>query len=88
MVDESDTLFEFPCTFSIKAMGHAGDDLCDLVEQLVSPHLKGEPLTTKKQPSRMGKYESITVSFTATSKLQLDEIYLSLTANDRMLYVL
>lgn len=89
MTDEQqETLFEFPCEFSIKAMGLAEDDFCSLVESLVSPHLKGETLTSRRQQSNKGRYESVTVTFTATSKAQLDAIYLSLTGHERLLYVL
>ncbi len=88
MADEPDTLFEFPCDFSIKAMGLAGEDLCELVEQLVVPHLQGESLSTRKQASSKGKYESVTLSFTATSKAQLNEVYRSLSGHERLLYVL
>ena len=85
---QEDTVFEFPCEFSIKAMGLASDDFCALVEELVAPHLNGEKLTTASKPSSKGSYESVTVSFTATSKAQLDAIYMSLTGHERLLYVL
>ncbi len=86
--NQEDTVFEFPCDFSIKAMGKASDDLQLLVEELVAPHLQGEKLSTVSKPSSKGSYESVTVSFTATSKAQLDAIYMSLTGHERLLYVL
>lgn len=88
MSEEQETLLEFPCEFSIKAMGKASDDFRDLVEQLVSPHLEGEALSSRSQPSSNGNFVSVTVTFTAVSKQQLDSVYLSLTGNERMLYVL
>ncbi|CAG0878733.1 unnamed protein product [Cyprideis torosa] len=86
--NRADTLFEFPCDFSIKAMGLASDDFRSLVEELVVPHLQGEKLSTVSKISSKGSYESVTISFTATSKTQLDAIYLSLTGHERLLYVL
>lgn len=85
---EQETLLEFPCEFSIKAMGKAEDDFLALVESLVSPHLEGESLQTRAQASGKGNYVSVTVTFTAVSKQQLDKVYLSLTGHERLLYVL
>ncbi len=86
--EDRETLLEFPCEFSIKAMGRSSDDFSDLVESLVVPHLRGEKLQTRIQPSRKGSYQSVTVTFTAISKAQLDAVYRSLTAHKRLLYVL
>ncbi len=88
MSEEQETLLEFPCEFSIKAMGKAAEDFSELVESLITPHLEGEILKTKRQPSSKGAYESVTVTFTAVSKQQLDSVYMSLTSHDRLLYVL
>ena len=40
------------------------------------------------KPSRDGRYISVTISFTATSREQLDTIYRSLTGSERVLVVL
>ena len=40
------------------------------------------------RPSRDGRYISVTVTFTATSREQLDEIYRRLTSSQRILVVL
>ncbi len=86
--DTNETLFDFPCEFSIKAMGTAGDDLGPLVEQLLVPLLNGKVPTTRKKASNKGRYESVTVTFTAISKQQLDEIYRILSSHERLVYVL
>ncbi|MCB1754833.1 MAG: DUF493 domain-containing protein [Gammaproteobacteria bacterium] len=88
MSENQETLFEFPCEFTIKAMGLASEDFSGLVEGLVVPHLQGERLDTRRRASSQGKYESVTLTFTATSREQLDNIYLSLTGHERLLYVL
>ena len=86
--EQQETLFEFPCEFSIKAMGKWEEDFLSLVESLVIPHLEGESLRTSQQASGKGNYVSVTVTFTAVSKQQLDNVYLSLTGHERLLYVL
>lgn len=83
---EQDTLFEFPCRFSVKAMGLATEDFDLLVVEIVNRHVSnlGEGAVTVR-PSRGGKYLSVTVTFEARSKAQLDAIYQDLSADDRVL---
>lgn len=81
-----ETLMVFPCTFPIKAMGKAADDFDMLVVEIVRKH---HPDLTegaiKSRPSREGKYISVTVTINAHSREQLDNIYLDLTAHERIL---
>ncbi|MCB1831687.1 MAG: DUF493 domain-containing protein [Chromatiaceae bacterium] len=83
---EQETLLKFPCQFSVKAMGLAADDFDLLVVQIINRHVPnlGEGAVTTR-PSREGKYVSVTVTFEASSKAQLDAIYLALSANERVL---
>jgi putative lipoic acid-binding regulatory protein len=85
---KEDTIFEFPCEFSIKAMGKTSDDLTELVESLIIPHLSGERLQSRCQGSSNSKFTSVTVTFTAQSKAQLDAMYRALSAHKRLLYVI
>ena len=83
---EEESLMEFPCSFPIKAMGKAVDDFDVLVVEIVRKHHPG--LTegaVKTRPSREGKYISVTVTINAQSREQLDNIYLDLTAHERVL---
>ena len=86
MPDTEDTLLEFPCQFSIKAMGLAAPDFDATVVQIVRRHAPdlGEG-SVRVRPSSGGKYLSVTVTFEATSKAQLDAIYQDLTDHDRIL---
>ncbi len=86
MPDTEDTLLEFPCQFSIKAMGLAASDFDATVVQIVRRHAPdlGEG-SVRVRPSSGGKYLSVTVTFEATSKAQLDAIYQDLTDHDRIL---
>ena len=85
---DDETLLEFPCDFPIKAMGKAADDFDSHVVQIVRKHtddLAEGSVTTR--PSTNGNYLSVTVVVHATSKRQLDDIYLDLTASDRIIMV-
>lgn len=86
MNQESDTLFEFPCSFSIKSMGHANIDLDVIVVEIVRRHAPdlGEGCVTTRQ-SKGGKYVSVTVTLEAQSKQQLDAIYQDLTDCEHVL---
>ena len=84
-----ETLFEFPCDFPIKIVGLADDDFQDLVLEIVTRHtgaLDDEQWSTR--PSRDGKYLSITCTFRADSREQIDALYMELTAHDRIIMVL
>jgi len=80
------TLMEFPCEFSVKAMGLADDDFDALVASIVReqvPELSEGAV--RSRPSKGGKYLSVTVTFQASSKAQLDAIYQALTDHERVL---
>jgi putative lipoic acid-binding regulatory protein len=86
MSEQKETLLEFPCEFSVKAMGLATDDFDSVVVEIVRRHVPdlGEG-AVKTRPSKEGKYLSVTVTFEATSKPQLDAIYQDLTDHDQVL---
>lgn len=84
-----ESVFEFPCRFPIKVMGRAADDFDMHVVGIVRRHVPdlGEG-AVRLQASRNGKYVSVTVTFQATSRRQLDELYQALNASERTLMVL
>ncbi len=87
--NNEDTLLEFPCEFNLKAVGLAEGSFELLVAEIVSKHIDELPegaVTTRK--SSNGKYLSVTVTFTAISKLQLDTIYVELSGHDRVMMAL
>ena len=89
MTKDQDTLLEFPCRFPIKAMGRDEDEFVAHVLNLVTPHfpeISEDDIRTRS--SNGGKYISVTITVTATSKLQLDAIYYALTDSDRVLMAL
>ena len=81
---KADTLLEFPCEFPLKVMGrnHAdfSKDICNLVENFISHDIALDKVEARA--SRSGKYTALTVTITAESKAQLDEIYQALYAHD------
>ncbi len=86
---EQETLLEFPCRFPIKAMGEHHENFEILVVELVRKH--APDLTEEAVASRAsqgGKYLSVTVTVTATSREQLDNIYRELTACEQVLMAL
>lgn len=84
-----DSVLEFPCRFPIKIMGKASDDFDTHVVGIVRRHVPdlGEGAVSM-QRSRNGNYISVTVTFQATSRRQLDDLYRELTASDKTLVVL
>ena len=89
MSDQEDTLLEFPCEFPIKVMGRSDVDLHSLVIELVRKHAPDlDESAVTRRDSRQGNYVSLTVTVNATSKAQLDKIYLELNASDAVLMTL
>ncbi len=78
---DGETLLEFPCDFPVKAMGLACDELEIAVIEIINRHVEylAED-ALKMRPSKTGKYTAITITITASSKEQLDAIYIDLTA--------
>ena len=78
---EEETLFEFPCEFPIKCMGLNIPEFESSVVEIMNRHVPdlGEG-AIKSRLSKEGKYCAITVTITASSKNQLDTIYMELTS--------
>ena len=78
---EGETLLEFPCEFPIKAMGLTCDALEISVIEIINHHVYHlSEGALSMRPSKTGKITAITITITAHSKLQLDNIYIDLTA--------
>ena len=82
-------LMEFPCEFPIKAMGKAGNDFDLLIVSIIRKHipdvLEG---AVKTRLSTESKFISVTVTVQAHNREQLDNIYMELTAHERVLMAL
>lgn len=87
MNDESP--FEFPCSFPIKAMGQNLPTFEQYVVEVVRTHAGSHALgSVTTRPSRNARYLSVTVTFTAASRAQLDDIYRTLSVSDQVLFLL
>jgi putative lipoic acid-binding regulatory protein len=83
------TLFKFPCDFPLKVMGRRSDDFRSIVLGIVQKHAGSiEPRSIEERPSRDGNYLSLTCTFAAQSREQLDALYQELTSCERVLVVL
>ena len=74
--NSNEELWQFPCQFVFKAMAFATDGVEDEIVSVIQQHIPGD-YSPKLNPSKTGKYVSVTVTFTATSKQQLDDIYIA-----------
>jgi len=86
---ERESLIEFPCRFPIKVMGRDQSEFEAHVLQIISTHV--DDITAGDvsiRPSRKGKFLCVTVTVDARSQAHLDRIYRSLTASEKILYVL
>jgi len=82
MASYKDTLLEFPCEFPLKVMGKAEDTLAQVVLEIVTRHAPDfDGATMEMRASSGGNYVSITCTVIATSKPQLDAIYMDLTSH-------
>lgn len=84
--NESETIMEFPCDFTIKTMGLSGKNFDLIAFEIVQRHVPslGEGAVATKT-SKTGKYISVSISFQAQSKKQLDAIYQELTDSEHVL---
>lgn len=84
-----DTLLEFPCAFPLKIMGLAHDALAQTILEVVLRHAPDfDGATMEMRPSRTGKYISLTCTVNATSKPQLDALYIELSGHPLVKVVL
>ncbi|NBV89500.1 MAG: DUF493 domain-containing protein [Betaproteobacteria bacterium] len=77
-----ETLFEFPCAFPIKVMGAHREDFRLEMLRVVEPHVG--PVADHQvevRLSRNGQYISLTLTFEAQSRPQIDAVYQTLTAH-------
>jgi putative lipoic acid-binding regulatory protein len=82
-------LIEYPSAFPIKVMGPNVDGF---TEAIVAVALHFDPAfdaaTVETRPSKGGKYLGLTVTVTATSREQLDELYRTLSTHPMVKVVL
>ena len=82
-------LLQFPCEFPIKVMGRDDEAFETAVMNIFDRHLEDvKAASIRTRPSSSGKFLSITVTFTAESKAQLDALYTELSGHELVLFCL
>jgi len=77
-----ESLIEYPCSFPIKVMGARVDGFAEAMVQIAQQFdPEYDPATLEMRPSKAGNYLSLTLTIRATSREQLDNMYLALTAH-------
>ena len=79
---------QFPCVFPVKVMGLNSGAFSSAVLAVFHRHLGPDRISCSEQLSSSNKYLSLTVTFTAQSKAQLDAIYQDLHAHELVLMTL
>lgn len=86
---EQETLLEFPCDFPLKVMGQTHEEFQQVVVGIVTKHAPDfDSSTLEVRASSGGKYVSLTCTVVATSKPQLDALYMELTGHPMVKVVL
>lgn len=86
---EKDLELEFPCDFPIKVVGKtnaAFEAQVYAIAECNDPEFSAEKIS--RNQSRTGKYSSVTLGITATSKEQIDTIYCDLKRCELVLWAL
>lgn len=79
----------FPCPYPVKIMGKDEDDFFDFVRELVSRHVPEVAATDfSARGSGGGKYLSVSVTFIAHSREQVDALYHEIGSHKRILFAL
>lgn len=82
------TNFNFPCSYPLKVMGLNNDAFEPAIRAIFESNTDEKDLPFEKQLSSSGKYVSITITFTATSSEQLDNLYNALNSHELVLMTL
>jgi len=86
-LDES--LIEYPSAFPIKVMGANVDGFAQaIVEVALRFDPAFDPASVEMRPSSGGNYLGLTITITATSRQQLDDLYRALTSHPMVKVVL
>ncbi len=76
------SLIEYPSRFPIKVMGANVDGFAQAIAELAMRFDPAfDPATIEMRPSKSANYLGLTITVTATSRAQLDDLYRALTAH-------
>ena len=88
-IEPKESLLEFPCQFPIKMMGRDSPEFRATARALVEKHVGAvADEAVQAALSRNERFVSVTVTVTATSQQQLDDIYQDVTDHEDVLMAL
>lgn len=83
------SLITYPCAFPIKVMGLKNEHLVGAITHIAEQFDPGfDASTVELRPSKNGNYLGVTITITATSRAQLDELYRTLSTHPMVKVVL
>jgi putative lipoic acid-binding regulatory protein len=86
---EGESLIVYPSDFPIKIMGRNADGFAETMAALVRDHAPDfDPASMELRPSSGRNYLSCTCTIRATSRAQLDALYLALSSHPMVAVVL
>jgi uncharacterized protein len=88
-IPKEQSLIEYPCQFPIKVMGQKVDGLVSALTHIAHQFDPSfDAATIELRESSGGKYLGVTLTITATSREQLDEMYRTLSTHPMVKVVL
>lgn len=85
----NESLIEYPSPFPIKVMGARVDGFVDAIAAIALRFDAAfDAATVELRESKGGKYLGVTITVTATSRAQLDELYRTLSTHPMVKVVL
>ncbi|PID45564.1 MAG: transcriptional regulator [Proteobacteria bacterium] len=89
MSNEQETLIDFPCDFTIKAMGKTNSDFKECVIAIGRRHdPKFDATRVVARESKHGSYTSLSLIVYAENKPHLDAIYQDLHDSEHVLWAI
>ena len=89
MTQDTESLIEYPSRFPIKVMGLRVDGFVHAVTMVARQFDPGfDAASVELRESSGGKYLGVTITVTATSREQLDELYRTLSTHPMVKIVL
>jgi hypothetical protein len=85
----ADSLIPYPSPFPVKVMGVQAEGFEAAVIAVARQFDPGfDEATIERRPSKAGRYLGLTITITATSRAQLDELYRTLSTHPMVKVVL
>jgi putative lipoic acid-binding regulatory protein len=88
-IPPEESLITYPSPFPIKVMGEQVEGFAEAMVTIASRFDPGfDPSSIERRPSSTGRYLGLTLTVTATSREQLDELYRTLSSHPMVKVVL